>query len=341
MTKDEFVSSLLSIAPELSALPVSRAIVDETIAILTNGAASWWTAVELEWKNRRFEDSKAPAYLFLAAVHDMALADESSPLRRFFPSCGGTASTGLASALSTALAGASRSFFLRLASHRRTHRQPWMSYWLYPATSFFGRRQLPYYLVEIECVAGMNLAVDMIYEHEGFRQDLVKARLGLDAEPLDVMNAADRRWLKAGVFPDAVDHHSDLDREFERYAYILSKDKTAVQVAKCSPSLTPKFLGAQLPKDDDAGLLLATNLVARRLSADALFELKRGIASALRPWGDRALWVEFEAASGGFDVRCYRMVNGLPAQKTIRHYARLNDGLEVRDPADAAEFLTV
>ena len=55
-------------------------------------------------------------------------------------------------------------------------------------------------------------------------------------------------------------------------------------------------------------------LAVLRLDDEAYGSLRSGMARALKPWGERALWVEYErpraSANGALELRAHRVIEG-------------------------------
>ncbi len=170
LTKEEFVSQLERGATQVSSLPVSAAVLRWTADQLKRGDPPWWKAVSKAWDKRAFVAWSEAWSLYMSALHYEALNDAECPLVPFFPSCGGTAKADPSPGLARFLADPPPSFFENLrARHRRTFVAPRSVLWMSPAMLYFGVRGLPYYLVEVNAGAGLNLAADVAGQAEELR----------------------------------------------------------------------------------------------------------------------------------------------------------------------------
>jgi len=157
--------------------------------------------------------------LYLTCLHFEALSDAECPLVPYFPSCGGTPEADPSVALARFLVDPPPSFFENLKTgERRTCIAGWAIMWTAPAMLFFQRRDLPFYLVEVNAGAGINLAADLVTPVPTFDSALVSARVGLEARPLQAEDIADRRWLTAGIWPDNLPAITELDAALDKIA---------------------------------------------------------------------------------------------------------------------------
>jgi hypothetical protein len=255
--------------------------------------------------------------LYLTALHFEALNDADCPLTPFFPSCGGTAEADPAPGLARFLENLPPSFLNNLRErHRRTFVAPRSVLWMSPATLFFQRRGLPYYLVETNAGAGLNLAADVLIKEKGFDSGLIAARIGLDPEPLDLSDVASRRWLTAGIWPDNGDAIVDLDWAIDVVQKRARDEAAFLQLAPCPPEKAGAFLAKNVPAGDpDVGILLFNMGTTVRMTDAEYAAYGGGITQMLKPWGDRGLWVEVETVRGEtfsttFQVRVHRVVDG-------------------------------
>jgi hypothetical protein len=187
--------------------------------------------------------------LFLAAVHDLLLADAgAAPLAAFYPSL--TA----APAPPTAAWSAFRDFALarreaiaeRLDARAVNTNEVGRAACLMPAFARVARRQTrgPLHFVEIGASAGLLLAWDRYgYDYGGGRpvwnagaplvlacdlrrgapdldlgDDRFGRRIGIDRHAIDARRAEDRRWLRALVWPDQPARLARLDAALELLA---------------------------------------------------------------------------------------------------------------------------
>ena len=235
----------------------------------------------------------------------------------YFPSCGGTPEAEPGSALAKFLAQAPPSFFENLRErHRRTYVAPRAAMWLSPAMLFFQRRGLPYYAVEVNAGAGLNLAPDVVAAQKGFDSSLVAARVGLDPQPLDLSDIASRRWLTAGIWPDDVPAIAQLDAAIDAVQARSKDEANLLQLAPCAPEKASAFVTRNIPSDDaDVGLLFLNMGTTVRMTDAEYSAYGSGVAAMLKPWGDRGLWVEMESVRGEtfsatYQLRVHRLVEG-------------------------------
>ena len=179
MTREEFVAQLERGAVQAAALPVTSAILRWTSGQLRRGEPPWWKAMAKAWEKRRFVAWSEAWTLYVAALHFEALNDADCPLVPYFPSCGGTAEADPSAALAKFLASPPPSFLENLRDgHRRTYVAPCLV-WL-PRHALLPAPGPPYYAVEVNAGAGLNLAPDVVAKQKGFRREPGRrARVGL------------------------------------------------------------------------------------------------------------------------------------------------------------------
>mgnify|MGYP000855223679 CR=1 FL=1 len=185
------------------------------------------------------DPARVPVNLF-AAVHYLLLADPAEPLARFYPNlAGGRATTG----------DPVPEFLAFCADHSAEVRD--LVATRLPQTNEVGRASVlvaalgelprgPRAHLDIGASAGLNLMLDRLAYSDGHGvlggSDLVlectvrpegrrlagelpviTSRLGLDANPLDLTNPDDARWLEACVWPDQADRFVRLRRAIELF----------------------------------------------------------------------------------------------------------------------------
>ena len=318
MEKNEFVSQLERGAVSNSTLPVTSALLRETAEQLKRGDPPWWKVMVKAWEKRTFVAWTEAWSLYLAALHFEALSDADCPLTPYFPSCGGTAEADPAPGLSRFLAAPPPSFFENLRGrNRRTYVAPRATLWMSPAILFFQRgRGLPFYLVEANAGAGLNLAADLTARPKGFDSGLVAARIGLDAQPLDLSDLVHRRWLTAGISPDNLPAIAELDAAIDAVQTRLKDEVAFLQLAPCPPEKAAAFIEKNIPAGDpDAGLLLFNMGTTVRMTDPEYAAYAQSIAAMLKAWGDRGLWMEIENVRGEtysttYQLRVHRIVDG-------------------------------
>lgn len=254
--------------------------------------------------------------LYLCCLHFEALSDAESPLVPYFPSCGGTAEADPSVGLARFLVAPPPSFFEHLrVGHRRTYIAGRALLWTSPATFFFAHRELPFYLVEVNAGAGLNLAADLVLAPRGFDSELVAARVGLDYRPLDTSDIADRRWLTAGIWPDNLEGIASLDAAIDKVAERTHEDAAFIQLAACPPEKAAAFVAKNIPAEDGIGLLICNMGTTVRMTDSAYVAYAAGITRSLKKWGDRGLWVEIENVRGEtysttYQLRAHRILAG-------------------------------
>lgn len=318
MTREEFVAQLERGAVSASALPVSAAVLRWTADQLKRGEPPWWKVLAKAWEKRRFVAWNEAWSLYLAAVHFEALNDAECPLVPFFPSCGGTAEADPGPGMARFMAAPTESFLENLRDRqRRTYLAARSTLWLPAASLFFQeKRGLPYYAVEVNAGAGLNLAADAVIKTKGFDSSLVAARIGLDAQPLDTSDLAQRRWLTAGIYPDNVQAIVQLDAAIDAVQQRCKKDPSFIQLVPCPAEKAGSFIAKNIPTDDpDVGLLVFNTATTVRMTDPEYAAYAQSLAKTLAAWGDRGLWVEVENVRGEtfsttYQVRLHRVVGG-------------------------------
>lgn len=313
IAKEEFAAQVDRAAATMPDLPVSAALLRHLSEDLRKGDPDWWKQTQKAWASRKFVAWTEAWGLFLTAVHYEALSDAESPLVRYFPSCGGTPEADPSGAFARFLAEPPRGFFENLKErHRRVFVQGRSRAWLPAAALFFQSRKLPYYLVEVNAGAGLNLAADLATDEKRFDSGLVAARIGLDPGPLRLEDISERRWLTAGILPDQTAMIGELDAMIDRVQARSRKEPNFIQLAACQAAKAPAFIAKNIPADDeDVGLLVFNVGTSVRMTDLEYNAYARDMAAMLRPWGGRALWVEMESVRGEvysttYQIRLFR-----------------------------------
>lgn len=301
-TKAEYIAWAERGAAGLAALPVSAAVLRYATEQLKKGYPPWWEKTQKAWEKRRPNAWSESWGLFLAALHFEALNDAKNPLVPYFPSCGGTPEADPAPALEKFLAAPPPSFYEHLRKGElRVYYGATANYWTGPAHLFFGEREMQFYLVEINSGAGLNLVSDMIMPPQipAFDRGLVAARVGLDCQPLLMEDISQRRWLTAGIYPDYGPGINALDAAIEALRASKQTDPNFVQLVECPVEKAPKFIAKNLPHDDpEVGLLVFNLMTTGEMSEDEYKPFSANMLEMMRPWGNRALWVEGEYIPG-------------------------------------------
>ncbi|MCX5795711.1 MAG: DUF2332 family protein [Elusimicrobia bacterium] len=320
ITKEQFLAQLERATLVTMKLPVTGAMVRH-LAEAVKRDPPWLAKVLKAWEKRNFVAWTEDWQLFLSAVHYEALSDEDCPLVRYFPSCGGTPEADPAPALDRFLAAAPDSFYHRLRlGHRRSYVAARTGLWKVPALLFFQRfRKLPYYLVEVNAGAGLDLCADMVRPEKNFASDLVAARIGLDPEPLLLSDISHRRWLTAAVPPDNMRAIEEMDQAADVVLDLVSRDASFLQLVACPAEHAPRFIAKNIPPDEDVGLLVFNMATTGRMNDEDYAAYRAGMAETLKPWGDRGLWAEVESVRGElysttFQLRINRCRDGMLQQ---------------------------
>lgn len=300
MTREDFAAQCERGALQTSALPVTSAILRWTSEQLKKGEPPWWRGIAKAWEKRRFVAWAEAWSLYLACLHFEALNDADCRLVPYFPSCGGTAEADPTPGLARFLAAPPASFYSNLRErHRRAYAASRAALWMGPALSFFQRRELPYYLVEADAGAGLDLAADLTSPVKGFDSELIAARVGLDPAPLDLSDLEHRRWITASIWPDHAAMIAQLDASMELVQKRCGAEPSFLQLAPCAAEKAPAFLAKNVPAGDpDVGLLIFNMGATSRMDDGAYGQYASAMAAALKPWGERALWLEVESVRG-------------------------------------------
>jgi hypothetical protein len=324
MTREEFVAQLERGAAQAAALPVTSAVLRWTAEQLKRGEPPWWKSIAKAWSKRAFVAWDEAWSLYMTALHFEALSDAECPLVPYFPSCGGTAEAEPAPGIARFLLNAPPSFFENLrVRHRRTYLAYRSKLWIHPAALYFDKRGLPYYLVEVNAGAGLNLAADLVIPHREFDSGLIAARIGLDPDPLDLADLTHRRWLTAGSWPELGEAIVDLDRAIDVVQSRQKREANFIQLAPCEPEKAPAFFAKNIPADDpDVGLLVFNMGTTVRMTDADYAAYSAAMVAMLKPWGNRGLWVEAELVraetySNTMQLRAHRADSGQLRSLTI------------------------
>lgn len=318
LTRQEFVAQLERASQRVADYPVTTALLRAMAEVLKQGEPAWWLKTAKAWERRRFVAWHEPWGLFLTAVHYEALKDPENPLVPYFPSCGGTPEADPGRALMRFLGEADSGFYARLEKgHRRNYVPARAGWWVMPAVNFFHSRDMPYYLIETDAGAGLNLAADITAKLQGFDSDLISARIGLDPEPLDLQDIDQRRWLTAALYPDDLQTIGRLDEAADILAARQSKEAAFIQLAPCAAELVPGFIRKNVPVDEECGVLLLNMVSTGRLNDLQYQAYCSEIARLMQDWGGRVLWLEIEMVRGElysttYQFRMQRLIDGVP-----------------------------
>ena len=284
---------------------------------------AWLARLEDAWRERRFAVDWEAAHLLLAGMHYAALAGEADELAALYPSCGGRAGEPRGAARAF-LARASREFWERLRHGLvQTNEVGRSVAWMVAAAAAFGARNMAFHLVELGTSAGLNLVGDHVPQACRFSADegaaapagwngrhRVLTRAGLDLHPRRLAEAQDRRWLKACVWADDLPRLERLELAIE--VFLGMQDQPRLE--RCSFADAPDWVLAHLEPKPGQGLLVFNSIGTVYLGEEAYGGLRRGMARALAPWQDRAVWVEYERArdapEGPLELALHRAVAG-------------------------------
>lgn len=316
MTKEIFLMQLDRAVLTMKTKPVTGALLKHISEVLRKGDPRWWPDVLRAWEKRSLATGGEAWSLFLSCVHFEAVNDADNILAPYFPSCGGACKAGLAEAFDEFMRAPPDGFFERLRIGRRRGyvalRAP---LWISPALLFFQRkRRLPFYLVEINAGAGLNLAADAARRQKGFDSGLVAARIGLDSPPLELSDIAHWRWLIASIMPDDMQNIIAMEKARGIVLAQRSRDPAFIQLVPCAAELAPQFIAKNIPVDDDVGLMILNTDTTAHMTDPEYARFKLAIRGIMRPWGDRALWVEIEPIrhdvySEIYQLRTHRLQN--------------------------------
>lgn len=295
-------------------------------AELANREPAWFGRLSGAWKGRRFGPSYEAPLLLLAALHREALSGRAPALARTLPSCGGR-EPGAGEAAIEFLRAAPAEFFDAFADERlQTNEPARASAWLLPACAAFLPRGTPFHLVELGASAGLLLVGDYLPRSttlstsEGLPAEEpprwrdspypVLSRHGLDARPRRVGEPSDLLWLKACVWPHDLERLERLDHAAALFA-ALERESNGPRLHELGFLAMPGWVESSVRPHPEEGLLVFNAQAADFLTAAEYEALREGLAAALKPWGDRGLWVELElprGADGEHELRAHRWV---------------------------------
>lgn len=322
LTRETFVAQLQRGAQVMSAQPVTSAMLRCLAEVLAVEEPSWWKKTQKAWEKRTFGAWNEAWGLFLTAVHYDTLGDPQSPLAPYLPSTGGTDEADPSRGLLRFLLEAPDTFYQRLRDgHRRSFVAARSALWTLPANPAFARRNLPYYLVQVNAGAGLDLLGDHALPKKASDPELIAARIGLDPEPLDPRVPEQRRWLTASILPDDPSGSAELDAAVERLAQAQQRDPNFVQLVACAAEKAPAFIAKNIPAEPDAGLLVFNMGATVRMSDEQYAAYQAEMLEMMAPWGDRAVWLEVETVRGELysttiEVRLFKSGQG-PLQRCI------------------------
>lgn len=298
-------------------------------------APAWLDAVENAWRERRFAIAWEAAHLLLACLHFWALRGASRELAAVYPSCGGRGSNP-GPAARAFLRDAPADFWEQLRIGLvQTNEVGRSVAWMLAAAAAFGPRRLPFHLVELGASAGLNLVGDHLPQacrlvcSEGRpvaapagwnRPHAVLTRTGLDLCPRRLADPEDRLWLKACIWADDLPRLERFERATEVFLR-LQAEPAGPALERCAFADAPDWLVSNRHPQTGEGLLVFNAIATIYLDESDYRALQQGMVRALAPWGDRALWVEYErargAAHGPLDLTVHRVMDGRLQSRTL------------------------
>ncbi|HEY4394874.1 MAG TPA: DUF2332 family protein [Polyangia bacterium] len=271
--------------------------------------------LEAAWRERRFSAAYDRPLLLMAALRAEALrAGPRHPLFAAIAADPIDPEAATPTRLAEVLADAPPRLYALLATRRvQTNETTRAVAWLWPAAlagCADGRR--PLILFDVGCSAGLNLAAAALpapwTDLAGVPLPVATAaaisgRHGFDLAPLDVGRDDDLAWLRACVWPGETARLARLNVAVAAFR--------ALPAGPSSPRLEVSDLAdvpahlERLGRDAPPGsLLLAYQTVVRDYLPEALkaryLEAMAGWVTEEVPGGPRRLWVELEAAPGGW-----------------------------------------
>lgn len=293
------------------------------------------------WEARHFATPVEPSLLVAALLHRAALTDapEARPLRRFFPTVGGSYTPGDRAALRDAFLAFWRApppaalRFLR-EGRVQTNELSRAPAWLLPATAFHLWTGLPVDLVDLGSSAGITLAADRMawrWEtrdgtlalgdgHPVIAQTLavdggdavpgmplsgalplprVRRRVGVDLEPVDLRDPDARLCLRACVWGDQADRLRRLDDAIATFLALPREEAPVLLQADMAEGVL-----AAAPDAAATGprVLLVLNTVSALYLTPAQYaRLEEAVTErfAALPAGHLGAWVELETPRPG------------------------------------------
>src|SRR5262245_14807629 len=307
--------------------PIYAAVLRELEEDAASGPA-WLGSVEEAWRGRSFAVGWEMAHLLLAGMHFSALAGEAPELAALYPSCGGAGGEPRGAARAF-LRRAPRAFWERLRDGRvQTNEVDRSVAWMLAAAAAFRQRAMPFHFVELGASAGLNLVGDHLPHACRFLAadgtpaappagwdgvQPVLTRTGLDLEPRRLAYLGDRRWLKACIWADDLPRLERLDNATRIFLELEAKP-LGPRLERCAFADAPQWLERMRPPGSKEGLLVFNSIATIYLDEPDYRALQQGMARALAPWEDRALWVEYERARGArhgpLELAIHRSIEG-------------------------------
>lgn len=301
--------------------PFYAAVLRE-LEVDAHGAPAWLDAMEHAWSKRRFAVDWEAAHLLLACLHFWALRGASAELAALYPSCGGTGGEPRG-AVKAFLDHAPPAFWERLRVNTvQTNEVGRSVAWMATAAVAFGVRRTPFHLVELGASAGLNLVGDLLPQACHFsieppagwnRPHRALTRTGLDLFPRRLSDPDDRLWLKACVWADDRPRLERLDAATAVFLRMEGRPE-GPRLERCTFAHAPAWLLANRPARPGQGLLVFNSIATIYLDQPGYAALWRSMARALAPWGERAVWAEYERPRGRSDapleLTLHRVIDG-------------------------------
>ena len=342
VTQEELVASLRSGAAETAGwAPMTSAVLQRLGERLSMAKPPLWSAVEGAWAGRWFLDPRGAWRLWLAGLHYQALRHPGHPLSLLFQTTHGR--PGDPSRAVDELLDAPPDALVRhlQAGLRPSYRDYWSMAWMDFAASLFQRRGLPYVLAEVGTIGGLGASADLHLPREGFDSSLIVARVGFEAEPLDLHAPEGKTWLQASAYPDDVEHFAMLQRAVERYRAL----ETPVQLVACDPVLSAAAIARNVRPDKKTGLVVLTTWATDRMMPPEFARFRHDLIESFKAWEDRALWLQLSEVPGSashteFQLAAHRLRDGALKGHVLGRVALGAEAAQVVSDADAnAAFL--
>lgn len=318
-SQEVLIERLRSAAQSHRMFPAARAILEAAADEAAREGSPFWKALAGVWKDRVFIDLSEPARLVLAAVHDSALADPASEVARRLPSCGGAVDGSLVSTVRAFLSAAPPAFREALSTRSLYNFMPSAApFWQAAAGLCFGVRDMPFYLIEVECCGGLNLLGDLLSPQEVLDPGLVLARIGTNSVAVDLSEEAERRWTAACLLPDNPQAGSQVESAYRLLTSRLEKDENFLQLLVCEGRLAPGTLSRSIPPEPDTGCLVLDLARVSRMDVAAREAYRADMEALLRSWEGRAVWLEaafsHRESTSRIEMRLHRWEEGLVSE---------------------------
>jgi hypothetical protein len=289
----------------------------ERVAVALSGSEEALRAIDAAPARKRHPR------VILAALHDLALAGRAPALAAAYAAGDGDAAAR--AAIDTLLEMTDSVVAIAVRRRARSNESGRCTV-LYPAVAEAARRVEANVvgLIDVGCVAGLNLNVDRVGITYGNGQALgdpsspvqlsssvvgeqpiprrtvpeVVARVGIDLDPVDVTDADEARWLRACLWPDQPERLARLEAEIALLAADppLLMQGDAVEVlpdvfaevpADALPVLTTTWTLSQLPLESRLRFLHALGEAAAGRTVAWVSAEGVGVAPGIPTLGDR------------------------------------------------------